>query len=85
MVNSPPEIIAISPSSRYITFLVYSMIGAASLATKYSSSPIPTTSGLPNLAAINLSGSSLLTNTIPYAPTTFCNAALTASSNDNPL
>ena len=59
------SIITNSSSSKYITFLVCSIMGDASLAKKYSPSPIPKTSGLPIRAAIILFGSSAHIVTIP--------------------
>ena len=44
-------------------------MGEESDAIKYSESPTPKIKGLPNLAAISLSGSSCDIATIPYAPT----------------
>ncbi len=73
-------ITATSSSFKYITLSVYSIIGVASEAKKYSFSPTPMTRGLPLRAAISLPGSSSHEITSPYAPTTFVRARRTASS-----
>ena len=52
---------AVSPSSRKITLRVACTIAETSLATKFSPSPRPTSSGQPMRAAIMRSGSRLLT------------------------
>ena len=52
----PKRKIAISLSSRYMAFLVNSKKGVASLAMKYSLSPIPIASGLPSFATTISSG-----------------------------
>ena len=62
---------------------MYSTIGVASEAKKYSLSPIPITKGLDFLAAISSLGFSLSITTIAYAPTTSVNANLTASKSYN--
>ena len=49
---------ATSPSFIRITLWVWAAMGVASLATKYSPSPTPTTSGLPSRAAMRVRGSS---------------------------
>ncbi len=49
---------AISPSSKYITFLVCLIMAVTSEATVIPSSAKPKTKGLPFLAATNLPGSS---------------------------
>ncbi|MCY1550152.1 hypothetical protein D9M68_863800 [compost metagenome] len=83
IVNLPAlSTTAYSWSSRYTTFLVYSIIGEASDATKNSWSPIPNTSGLPLRATIRLSSLVRSITTIAYAPTTSFRAMRTASSSD---
>ncbi len=79
-LSFPSLITTISWSFRYTTSFVYSMIGVASDAIKYSPLPIPTTNGLPLRAAINCPGFSNDKITIAYAPTTLLSASLTASS-----
>ena len=61
IINAPfLSKLTISSSRRYTTFFVYSIIGEASEARKYSPlSPKPKTRGLPFLAAIICSGFSL--------------------------
>ena len=54
-----------SPSPRKITSRVWEMIAATSLAMMYSSSPTPTTSGLPCRAATRVSGSSVDMTAMP--------------------
>ena len=76
----PTQRRAISPSSKYKTSLVYSTIGLASEAIKYSPSLMPITKGDPFFATIISSGLSLEITPIAYAPTTSFRANLTASN-----
>ena len=62
--------VAISPSSKYTAFWVYSINGEASEAIKNSSVPTPITSGLPKRATTISCGLPSSITAIAKAPTT---------------
>jgi len=82
-VHAPDGVLAtttISPSLRYVTRRVRSMTAEASEASRYSSSPMPSSSGEPFRAPTRRSGSSEEMTQMPYAPCTCERACRTASS-----
>ena len=77
--------VQMSPSSKYTTVFVYSMMAAASEERKNSSPflPTPRIIGEPCLAPTSVSGDWLSMKTTPKVPVTWHRASPTASSSVN--